>query len=89
MIALGATKWESIRLAVIPYASSGIVGGAKVLTVASSIGALTSMLYQLQGDERGRIIEHLATFDSPDIRDAFTKLFKAEGGAYENNSLLQ
>jgi len=68
---------------------SGVAGGAKALTVASSIGALTSMLYQLQGEERGRIIEHLAAFDSPDIRDAFRKLFKAEGGAHEDNSLLQ
>lgn len=68
---------------------SGIVGGAKALTLAYSIGALTSMLYQLQGDERGRIIEHLAAFDSPDIRDAFTKIFKDEGGAYEDNSVLQ
>ena len=64
---------------------SGVAGGAKALTVASSIGALTSMLYQLQGDERGRIIEHLAAFDSPDIRDAFRKLFKAEDGVHENS----
>jgi CHAD domain-containing protein len=63
---------------------SGIASGAKALTVASSIGALTSMLYQLQRDERARIIEHLAAFDSPDIRDAFTKNFKAEGGEHED-----
>ena len=68
---------------------SGIVGGAKALTVASSIGALTSMLYQLQGDERGRIIEHLTAFDSPDIRAVFKKLFKVKNEAHEDNSLLQ
>ena len=64
---------------------SDVAGGAKSLMVASSIGALTAMLHQLQGDERGRIIEHLAAFDSPDIRDAFRILFKAEGGVHENS----
>ena len=37
MLALGATKWESIRLAVLPYARSGIVGGA-MLGLARGIG---------------------------------------------------
>ena len=68
---------------------SGVVGGAKALAVAYSLGALTTMLYQLQGEERGRIVEHLAAFDSPDIRNAFTKLFKTEDGAHEDSSLLQ
>jgi len=69
--------------------ASHIVGGAKALAVAHSIGALTAMLYQLQGDERNRIIEHLATFDSLDIRNAFTKLFLTEDGSDEDNNLLQ
>lgn len=69
--------------------ASHIVGGAKALAVAHSIGALTAMLYQLQRDERNKIIEHLAAFDSLDIRDAFTKLFLVEDGSDEDNSLLQ
>ena len=64
------------------------LGGAKALIVASSVGALTSMLCTLQGDERGRIIEHLTAFDSPAIRDAFGKLFKAGGGVHDDKSLL-
>ena len=37
MIALGATKWEAIRLAVLPYARAGIIGGA-MLGLARALG---------------------------------------------------
>lgn len=37
MLALGATKWEAIRIAIIPYARTGIVGGA-LLGLARGIG---------------------------------------------------
>lgn len=37
MIALGATKWEAIRIAILPYARTGIVGGA-MLGLARAIG---------------------------------------------------
>jgi phosphate transport system permease protein len=37
MVALGATKWEAIRFAIIPYARSGIIGGA-MLGLARGIG---------------------------------------------------
>jgi phosphate transport system permease protein len=37
MIALGATKWEAIRLAILPYARAGITGGA-MLGLARAIG---------------------------------------------------
>lgn len=37
MVALGATKWETIRRAVLPYARSGIVGAA-VLGLARALG---------------------------------------------------
>ena len=37
MIALGATKWEAIRLAVLPYARAGITGGA-MLGLARALG---------------------------------------------------
>jgi CHAD domain-containing protein len=67
---------------------SGLVNGPKALPVASSIGALTAMLYQLQRNERSRIIEHLAAFDSPDIKDIFIKLFKDKDRIHEDNSQL-
>jgi CHAD domain-containing protein len=63
--------------------------GPKALAVAQSIGALTAMLYRLQAEERNRIIENLAGFDSPEIRAAFYELFHSADGADENNRLLQ
>lgn len=64
-------------------------GGPKAMAVAHAIGALTAMLHQLQGEERGLIVENLAVFDSPAIREAFKELFLTEDGLDENNSLLQ
>lgn len=69
--------------------TSDIASGGKAILVAHAIGALTAMLHQLQGEERGRIIENLAGFDSLSIREAFKELFSIEEGADEDNRLLQ
>jgi CHAD domain-containing protein len=69
--------------------ASEIAGGGKALTVAHAIGALTAMLHQLQGVERGRIMTNLAGFDSSEIRAVFKELFLIEDGTDEDNSLLQ
>jgi CHAD domain-containing protein len=69
--------------------ANSIAGGAKALAVAHSIGALTAMLHQLQGEERRQVVENLAAFDSLEIRNAFKKLFMPEEGADEDNCLLQ
>ena len=37
ILALGATRWEMIRIAVIPYARSGVIGGA-ILGLARAVG---------------------------------------------------
>lgn len=37
ILALGATRWEMIRIAVLPYARSGIIGGA-ILGLARAVG---------------------------------------------------
>lgn len=37
ILALGATRWEMIRLAVLPYARSGVLGGA-ILGLARAVG---------------------------------------------------
>ena len=36
-LALGATRWEMIRIAVLPYARSGVIGGA-ILGLARAVG---------------------------------------------------
>ena len=65
------------------------VGGEKALSLSYSIGALTAMLYQLQKEERGRIMANLAAFDSLEIREAFNELFFIEEGTDEDHRLLQ
>jgi phosphate transport system permease protein len=37
ILALGATRWEMIRMAVLPYARSGVIGGA-ILGLARAVG---------------------------------------------------
>jgi len=37
ILALGATRWEMIQIAVIPYARSGVIGGA-ILGLARAVG---------------------------------------------------
>lgn len=69
--------------------ANDITGGTKAMTVAHAIGALTAMLYQKQGEERKKVFENLAGFDSQEIRDLFKELFLIEEGADEDNRLLQ
>ena len=47
-LALGATRWEMIRMAVLPYARSGIVGGA-MLGLGRAIGE-TMVVLMLAGN---------------------------------------
>ncbi len=57
-LALGATRWEMIRIAVLPYCRSGIVGGAmlglgraigETIAVTILIGGSTQMVQNLFG----------------------------------------
>jgi CHAD domain-containing protein len=59
------------------------------LKVAESVGALTAMLYRLQNNERGQVMENFALFDSLETRTIFTQLFQIEESVHEDNSLLQ
>src|SRR5258708_6671320 len=43
MLAMGATKWEAIRLAILPYAQGGIVGAA-LLGFARAFGETMAIL---------------------------------------------
>lgn len=48
------------------------------LEMAQSIGALIAMLHRQQIEERGRVLESFAQFDSPQTRKTFRKLFKGD-----------
>lgn len=72
---------------------AGVAGDPRrdfqVLQIAQAVGALTAMLYRLQMEERGRIMENFARFDSPEIRVEFQTLFQPKEGPDEDHSLLQ
>jgi phosphate transport system permease protein len=57
MLALGATKWETIRFAVLPYARAGIVGAA-MLGLARAIGE-TMAVAMLIGNTTSQISSSL------------------------------
>lgn len=61
----------------------------QVLQIAQAVGALTAMLFRLQMEERGRIMDNLARFDSPEIRAEFHRLFQPQEGPDEDHRLLQ
>ncbi len=72
---------------------SGVASDPKrdfhVLQIAQAIGALTAMLYRLQMEERGKIMENLARFDSPEVRAEFQELFHPKENPDEDHRLLQ
>ena len=59
MLALGATKWETIRYAVLPYASGGIIGAAG-LGLARALGETMAVTLVI-GNSSSRISASLFT----------------------------
>ena len=59
MLALGATRWETIQLAVLPYARTGIAG-ATVLGLARALGE-TMAVTMVIGNSSTRITPSLFT----------------------------
>ncbi len=55
-LALGATRWEMIRMAVIPYAKAGIAGGA-MLGLGRAIGEAIAVSYVIGGN--ATLIHHV------------------------------
>ncbi|MCC7446384.1 MAG: phosphate ABC transporter permease subunit PstC [Anaerolineae bacterium] len=66
MLALGATKWETLRFAILPYAKAGIVGAA-MLGLARAIGetmAVTMLIGNASGGISGSLLSASATIAS-------------------------
>ncbi len=59
MLALGATKWETIRGAVLPYARAGIIGAA-ILGLARALGETMAVTLVI-GNSNNRITPSLLT----------------------------
>ncbi len=50
-LALGATRWESIRMAVLPYARSGIIGGV-VLGLGRAMGETMAVVFVIGNSQQ-------------------------------------
>lgn len=60
--------------------SHGRMRRDRFTVIAQSIGALIAILHQRQTNERDKVVENFARFDSKDVQDMFRRLFKAQGG---------
>ena len=61
-LALGATRWEMIRMTVIPYGRSGVIGGA-MLGLGRALGETIAVLLVLSGS--GAVTFNLISRDNP------------------------
>ena len=61
-LALGATRWEMIRMAVLPYGKSGLVSGA-MLGLGRALGETLAVLLVLSGS--GAVTLNLISRDNP------------------------
>ena len=76
-LALGATKWEKIRMTCFPYAKSGMVAGA-MLALGRALGETVAVLIILRAASSP---SHLSLFDG-----GFTFASKIASGAAEFNN---
>lgn len=56
------------------------------LAIAQSVGALIAVLHQRQTEERARVLENFAGFDSPAVQAAFRDLFHVTTGPAEHGA---
>lgn len=75
-LALGATKWEKIRMTCFPYAKSGMIAGA-MLALGRALGETVAVLIILRSSSA---VSHLSLFDG-----GFTFASKIASGSAEFN----
>ncbi|MHA7865922.1 MAG: CHAD domain-containing protein [Salipiger thiooxidans] len=80
---LGAFNDYSVQQAALQEMSEGLTAGSKsdAVEIATSLGALVTVLHQGQVEERARVTDSFAAFDAPETRAQFRSLFKPEGAA--------
>lgn len=85
ILALGATRWEMIRIAVVPYARSGVIGGA-ILGLARAVGETLAVTL---------VIGNRAAFPDSLFSPTYTMAsvianqFQEAGGATHRAALLE
>lgn len=63
-LALGATRWETVKMAVFPYARSGIVSSA-MLALGRALGETMAIAMIVSASGNGRVTLNLISSDNP------------------------
>ncbi|RBY97152.1 phosphate ABC transporter permease subunit PstC [Blastococcus sp. TF02-8] len=84
-LALGATRWEMIRMAVLPYGRSGVIGGA-MLGLGRALGETLAVALVLSGS--GGITVNLIGQSNPSTIAANVALKFPESTGIEVNALI-
>jgi phosphate transport system permease protein len=84
-LALGATRWEMIRLAVLPYGRSGVIGGA-MLGLGRALGETLAVALILSAS--GGITFNLIGSDNPSTIAANIALQFPESSGLDVNTLI-
>jgi len=84
-LALGATRWEMIQMAVLPYGKSGVIGGA-MLGMGRALGETLAVALVLSGS--GGITFNLISRDNPSTIAANIALQFPESSGIDINTLI-
>jgi phosphate transport system permease protein len=84
-LAIGATRWEMIRMAVLPYGKSGIIGGA-MLGLGRALGETMAVAIILSGS--GGITFNLISRENPSTIAANIALQFPESTGIDVNTLI-
>jgi phosphate transport system permease protein len=84
-LALGATRWEMIRIAVLPYGRSGVIGGA-MLGLGRALGETLAVAIVLSVS--GAVTFNLISSDNPSTIAANIALNFPESTGIEVNALI-
>ena len=84
-LALGATRWEMIRMAVLPYGKSGVIGGS-MLGLGRALGETMAVALVLSGS--GGLSFNLISRENPSSIAANIALQFPESSGVEVNTLI-
>jgi phosphate transport system permease protein len=84
-LALGATRWEMIRMAVLPYGKSGVIGGA-MLGLGRALGETLAIAIVLSAS--GGITFNLISSSNPNTIAANIALQFPESTGLDVNTLI-
>ncbi|KRF21255.1 phosphate ABC transporter permease [Nocardioides sp. Soil797] len=86
-LALGATRWEMVKLAVFPYARSGMVA-AVLLGLGRALGETMAVAMVLSATGTGYLTASIITSEAPNTIAAFIANYYANASGAKINTLI-